>query len=221
MSSDPGSVVIPAYQAEATIRVLVQAVRRLGWPVIVVDDASSDRTGQEAQAGGARVLRRPVNGGKGAALRDGWAEALRLNSRWIMTLDADGQHIPSEIPRFLEVMEKERADLVVGNRMGDPRGMPWERRWTNRFMSWLISRVIHQKIPDTQCGFRLITRRVLEKVRLVSEHFEIDSELVIRARQAGFKVRSVPVTSIYRREISFIHPVRDAFRFLRFIRHFF
>lgn len=211
-------VVIPAYRAEPTLRALVQAIRRLGLPVIVVDDASSDRTFWEAQEAGAVVLRRAANGGKGAALRDGLAEARRRGYEWMVTMDADGQHLPSDIPRFLDAGKKEDADLIVGNRMRDPRGMPLHRLVTNWLMSWLISRIAGQRIPDTQCGFRRVSRHFLERVPLASERFEIDSEMIIRAGWAGFRIVSVPVTCVYRRGASFIHPVGDTLRFLRFLK---
>lgn len=209
-------MVIPAFQAEATIGPLVDAILAQGLPVMVVDDASSDATTQEALARGIYLIRRSTNGGKGAALREGFSEALQKGFDWVLTLDADGQHLPSEIPRFLEL--KGSLDLVIGNRMTDPKGMPWERRWTNRWMSRFLSRVAGQMIPDTQCGFRLIWRPVLERVRLASERFEIDSELVVRTAWAGFRIGSVPISSVYRRRLSFIRPLRDTVRFFRLLR---
>lgn len=213
-------VVIPAYEAGATIGSVVLAVRALGLPVIVVDDASSDATAEEAEDSGARVIRRPLNSGKGRAFREGMKVALEQGYAWVLAMDADGQHLASEIPRFLDRAARGSSDMIVGNRMKDPHGMPWVRWLTNRLMSWFISRMTGQRIPDTQCGFRLIGRRVLEGVTLVSDRFEIESELVIKAAQQGFRVSSVQVSSVYRRESSFIHPLRDAFRFIRLIRSF-
>ncbi|MBI3333161.1 MAG: glycosyltransferase family 2 protein [Candidatus Omnitrophica bacterium] len=222
MSSDRAPlnavVVIPAYQAQAGIRSLVQSVKALNLPVIVVDDASSDRTGAEAEAAGAEVLTRSVNAGKGAALREGIAAALARRFNWVLTMDADGQHLPEEIPRFLEAAGKDQADLIIGNRMGNPEGMPLKRRWTNRFMSWLLSRMLGVPVPDTQCGFRIISSRLLEGVDLASSRFEIDSELVVKSVRAGFRVASIPVSSVYRSDFSFIRPVRDTIRFIRFLR---
>lgn len=217
MSSERGAVVIPAYQAGGTVGSIVRAASAQGWPVIVVDDASTDRTAEEAMRAGAEVVKRRQNGGKGAALRDGVSLACGRAAAWIITLDADGQHLPAEIPLLLEASRETGADLVIGNRMHNPRGMPWDRRLTNRFMSWFISRMTGQAIPDTQCGFRWISRRLFDRVRLSSNRFEIESELVIRAARAGFRVGSVPVSSVYRRQTSFIRPLRDALRFLRLL----
>ena len=217
-SADLVVVVIPAYQAKQTIGPLVTEVKRMGLPVIVVDDASNDGTAKAAETAGASVIRRGMNGGKGAALRDGIPAALQMGCGWVLTLDADGQHLVSEIPLFLEESRRGGADLLIGNRMGRPRGMPLDRWVTNRFMSWILSRIAGQKVPDTQCGFRMIRREVLEKVRLTSDRFEVESELVIRAARAGFRIASVPVSSVYRRQSSFIRPLRDTVRFFRFLR---
>lgn len=211
-------VIIPAYQAQKAIGPLVREVRAQGLPVIVVDDASTDATAAEAEKAGASVIRRAANGGKGAALRDGFERALQDGTGWVVTMDADGQHLPSEIGAFLRRAEQGGADLLVGNRMQKPRGMPPDRWLTNFVMSKIISRVAGQKVPDTQCGFRLIRRRLLEKVRLVTDRFEIESELVIRAGWAGFRIESVPISSVYRRQISFIRPLRDTVRFFSFLR---
>jgi len=210
-------VVIPAYQARQTIRPLVKEIRVLGFSVIVVDDASTDGTAEEAEAAGASILRRSLNGGKGAALRDGISAALQRGCDWVLALDADGQHLASEIPLLLKEAERSGADLLVGNRMERPRGMPLDRRLTNRFMSFLISRLAGQRVPDTQCGFRMIRRRVLETVRLTCDRFEVESEMIVRSAWAGFRIVSVPVSSVYRRQISFIRPIRDTVRFLRFL----
>ncbi|MDO8729623.1 MAG: glycosyltransferase family 2 protein [Candidatus Omnitrophota bacterium] len=204
---------IPAYQASAAIGRVVADVKKMGLSVIVVDDASNDGTAKAAEAEGARVIRRPANGGKGAALRDGIPAALQMGCDWVLTLDADGQHLVSEIPLFLREAERGGADLLVGNRMGRPRGMPLDRWVTNLIMSRIISKVAGQKVLDTQCGFRMIHCRVMEKVRLTCDRFEVETEMVIRAAWAGFRIASVPVSSVYRRQISFIRPLRDTLRF--------
>ena len=213
-------MVIPAYQAEASIVPLIAEVRQMGLPVIVVDDASNDGTAKAAEAAGATVIRRPVNGGKGAALRDGIPAALQRGCDWVLMLDADGQHLVSEIPLFFREAQRGGADLLIGNRMGRPRGMPLDRWVTNRIMSWIISNVAGQKIPDTQCGFRMVHRRVMEKVQLTCDRFEVETEMVIRTARAGFRIASVPVSSVYRRQISFIRPLRDTVRFFRLLSRF-
>lgn len=218
MSSDQGGVVIPAYQAEGTLGPIVRAIVAQGLPVIVVDDASTDQTAEEAERAGAEMIRRGDNGGKGAALRDGLARAAQRGWLWVITLDADGQHLASEIPLLLKAAAATGADLVIGNRMGNPHGMPPGRRLTNRLMSWFISRMIGRQVPDTQCGFRWISRRALEGIRLSSDRYEVESEMLIRSVWAGFRIASVPISSVYRRGVSFIRPFRDTVRFLALLR---
>ncbi len=211
-------VVIPAYRAEAAIESVVKATLEQGLHVIVVDDASGDDTGAMAKKAGAAVIHRAVNGGKGAALREGLQAALQEGFRWILTMDADGQHLPAEIPRFIQIAAEGKVDVILGSRMWNPRGMPFERRLTNWFMSWLLSRITGQRIPDSQCGFRLISHRALKNLDLTSDRFEIESELVIKSSWAGFTLTSIPVSSVYEKHSSFIHPLRDTVRFLLFLR---
>ena len=210
-------VVIPAYQAEGSIGPLVRDIVAQGLPVIVVDDGSLDRTSAEASRCGARVLTRALNGGKGAALREGFAAALEGDFEWILVMDADGQHLPAEIPLFLKRAAGGDIDLILGSRMECPQDMPVMRRLTNWIMSRILSLLVHQSMPDTQCGFRLISRRVVDKVQLTSDRFEIDSELVVKSAWAGFRIIWVPVSSIYRHNLSFIRPVQDTIRFVRFL----
>jgi len=100
--------------------------------------------------------------------------------------------------------------------MDKPKDMPFVRIWTNKFMSWFISSMVKQKIPDTQCGYRLIKKDVLSKINLVSYNFEIESEILIKAARLGFKIESVPIKSVYAGEKSRINPVVDTIRFFKF-----
>jgi len=210
-------VVMPAFQAQATIHPLIEAIRSQGLPVIVVDDASTDHTAAEAKRAGAFVIVLAANGGKGVALRKGFAHALQEGFDWVLTMDADGQHLASEIPLFLQAALRGNSDLIIGNRMWSPRGMPFERRMTNWLMSCALSRFAGQQVPDTQCGFRLISRRLLEQLELFSDRFEVDSELVVKSAWVGCRITSIPISSIYRRNLSFIRPLRDTFRFFRLL----
>ncbi len=114
-------------------------------------------------------------------------------------------------------MDQTGADMVIGNRMSDISSMPGSRKYTNRFMSFLISTLSGQRIPDSQSGYRLIKREVLEKIDLKSSNYEVESEMIIRAARAGFKIESAPIKTIYRDEKSRINPVVDTFRFIVFI----
>ena len=211
------AIVIPAHNEAKTIGDLVKTIIELGHEVIVVDDGSIDDTAILAKTQGAKVLSTHQKSGKGNALRLAFSQALQQNYDAVITLDGDGQHSPKDIGHFLECHQKARADIVNGDRMHNPSGMPWLRRMTNRFMSWMISLVCHQQVSDTQCGFRLITTQVLKSIKLQCNDFEIETEILIKASKKGFRIASVPIQTIYRDEVSKIKPVRDTLRFIRYI----
>jgi glycosyltransferase involved in cell wall biosynthesis len=207
---------LPAHNEQATVKAVLEGVLRHVERALVVDDGSEDATGEEAaRLPRVEVLRIPRSG-KGGALRAGFGRALERGYAWVLTLDSDGQHDPGEIPRFLGAAREGAPPLVVGSRRGDLADMPWLRRATNLLMSWLVSRLARQEIPDSQNGFRLISTQVLREVPLTTSHFETESELLLGASRRGFRVGSVPVRTIYRAGgRSHIRKVPDTWRFLR------
>ena len=209
--------VIPAHNEAGAIAPVVKAVRALGHGVLVVDDGSTDATAALAKGAGASVLSTGKKTGKGNALRAGFDYAVKNAYEVVVALDGDGQHDPADIALFLECHRLTGASLVNGNRMHAPRGMPLVRMATNAFMSWLISLICRQRIPDSQCGFRLIAADVLKNIRLECSDFEIETELLIKASRKNFRIASVPIATIYRNEQSKIKPVRDTLRFVRYI----
>ncbi len=220
MTDDPqkGSLVaIPAFNAAARLGPVIRACRELGFEVFVVDDGSTDGTGECARAAGADGARHERNRGKGAAIRTA-LEAFRKSERsFLVLMDADGQHDPLRIPDFVACARRTGADLVIGNRMAGARRMPWVRRATNRFMSWLIGRMAGCRVPDTQCGFRLVSRQFAEKFRPTTERYELESEMLIQAGRLGLRIESIPIPTVYAGEASHIHPLIDTLRFLRLV----
>lgn len=210
-------VVIPTYNESKKIADLIKEVRQQGLEVIVVDDGSSDMTPRIAQESGARVLRNEKNQGKGASLIKGFRYALGNGFDAVITMDGDGQHLPQDLPLFLRLARQSQSGIFVGNRMNKARSMPLVRFLTNKFMSWLISAVAGQKIPDTQCGFRLIKKEVLESVRFETSKFEIESEMLIKASRRGFRIESLPIKTVYAGEKSQINPFIDTLRFIKFM----
>lgn len=210
-------VIIPAYNEAKAIGGLVKQIREFCPEVLIIDDGSSDNTASCARENGAIVLRNPVNLGKGASLIIGFKHILAKDYDAAIIMDGDGQHSPEDIPLFLEFAAPEEKKFIVGNRMNEAVNMPLVRVLTNKFMSWLISSIIKQKVVDTQCGFRLIKREVLDKLNLRTSKYEIESEMLTRASSLGFKIDSMPVKTIYRGEKSQINPVTDTVRFFRFI----
>jgi glycosyltransferase involved in cell wall biosynthesis len=213
----PICVLIPSYNEAKTIGHIVMELRARGLTVYVVDDGSTDKTARIAEGEGAVVVKHKKNKGKGASLREGFSHILKKGFEAVIVMDGDGQHHVADIGNFIDRMSQTNADIVIGNRMQDISSMPSARVHTNRFMSSLISAVSGQRVPDSQSGFRLIKRAVLEKVRLKSSNYEIESEMIIRAARAGFRIESVPIKTIYEDEISRINPFMDTLRFIWFI----
>lgn len=206
-------IIIPAFKEAAHIGAVVCAVRVQALDVVVVDDGSPDATAAEAEAAGAHVLRHPINRGKGAALETAFQFVRECGYTAVVTMDGDGQHDPADVPALLTAYQQTGAAVVVGNRMTTNAKMPRIRRWTNQVMSWLLSRSIGQRIPDTQCGFRLYRVDVLPRQPLSSTRYAAESEILLDLAARGVHIASVPVRTIYRDEQSKINPVVDTLRF--------
>ncbi|MEW6101835.1 MAG: glycosyltransferase family 2 protein [Candidatus Omnitrophota bacterium] len=210
-------VIIPTYNEAKEIGRLVSEIKLLGQEVVVIDDGSSDNTAQIARKNGAVVFENPHNRGKGASLIKGFCYAAEKQFDAVVTIDGDGQHLTQDIPYFMNVAKYSQSGIIIGNRMKKTKNMPMLRFLTNKFMSWLISKIARQKIPDTQCGFRLIKKEVFDKIRLCTSKYETESELLIKGARAGFKIESIPIKSIYRQERSYINPLIDTVRFIRMV----
>lgn len=210
-------VVIPAYNEAKKIGGLIKEVRGRNLDVIVIDDGSVDDTVNIAKKSGAAVIRNQRNEGKGACLAKGFDYAVKNNFDAVISMDGDGQHLASEIPKFLSLAESSGHSVFIGNRMTETKNMPALRLATNKFMSWIISRASGQDIPDTQCGFRLIKREVLEKIKLSTSKYETESEILIKAARRGFKIISLPIKTIYDGEVSQINPFADTLRFIKYM----
>lgn len=207
--------VIPAYNEAATIgEVVRRALGQVG-TVLVVDDGSRDGTGDAARAAGAEVLVHDPNRGKGASLRDGFDWACARGFDAAVALDADGQHLPEEIGRFVAVAGQ--ADLAVGNRMAERADMPFVRWQTNRIMSGIVSWLAGARIPDSQCGFRLVSAEAWQRLDIQTSNFDFESEMLVSAGRKGLRIVAVPISTVYAGEQSKINPVTDTVRFFRMV----
>lgn len=215
-------ILIPAYQEETRIRAVIEETLDYCPDVIVIDDGSADETNRVAKEAGATVLEHVHNQGKGIALQTGFDHAREHGYDLAITLDADGQHAPSDIPAFLKAYERTKTPCLVGNRMDDLVTMPRLRRFVNRFMSDLLSRVMGQFVPDTQCGYRLYHKSVFPEGPYdpTTRRFAAESEILLRLSLRGKKIGSVPIQTIYGNEKSKINPLTDTFRFFRMVHRF-
>jgi glycosyltransferase involved in cell wall biosynthesis len=209
------AAVIPCFNEAERIGMVVSQVQRHLPTVIVVDDGSTDPTAEKARAAGAQVIRLPNNLGKGAALQTGWQRAQELGFSWVLMLDGDGQHTADDIPRFFACGGKKGSALVVGNRMGDCRAMPWLRRKANQWMSKRMSQMTGMVLPDSQCGFRLAHLKTLSGLNLCANRFEIESAVLFAFCRAGRKVEFLPIRTLYGSSGSKINPLTDTFRWLK------
>jgi glycosyltransferase involved in cell wall biosynthesis len=204
---------IPAYQEGPRIAAVVERARTF-LPVVVVDDGSTDDTAARAEAAGALVLRQVPNAGKGAALRAGFRHALATDALAVVTLDADGQHDPAEIPRFLVAFEAGHPELVIGRR--NFRTMPPVRRLSNTLGGMVFSAAVGQRVADNQSGYRLIGRRLMTALLDSRETgFEFEVEMIARCIALGLPIAEVPIRTIYAGEPSHIQPWRHFTEFLR------
>ena len=207
-----GLVLIPAYNEERSISQVVRQVAEY-LPALVVDDGSRDQTVQLAESAGAQVISNPTNMGKGASLQAGIKHALARGVDYIITLDADGQHDPQEIPAFMDAYENHQSDLIIGRR--DFTQMPSVRRASNtlgtKLFSWAVGRTIH----DNQSGYRLIGRRLMEALHTSKESgFEFEVEMIVTCIKRGFRLGWVPIRTIYAGEKSHIKPLQHTSKFV-------
>lgn len=216
--ADSYVALIPAYDEVPFIAAVVGGVLRHLSVCVVVDDGSRDDTALLAEKAGAQVIRHPHNRGKGAAIKTALQWFLASSpADYAILLDADGQHAPNEIPRFIEAAMRTGAKLLVGNRMAEARRMPPVRRFVNWYMSWEISRVCGQRIPDSQCGFRMIHRQLAPKLLSSTNSFDYETEMLFVASALGEEIQPVPISAIYGSEISKIRPLQDTVAFFRLL----
>jgi glycosyltransferase involved in cell wall biosynthesis len=204
---------IPGYQEGPRIAAVVVGARA-HLPVVVVDDGSTDDTAAQAETAGAVVLRQVPNAGKGAALRLGFRYALEHGAEAVVTLDADGQHDPAEIPAFLSAFEAARPELVIGRRAFG--SMPPVRRLSNTLGGWVFSAAVGRRVSDNQSGYRLVGRSLMTAL-LESEEsgFEFEVEMIARCIALGLPMTDVPIRTIYAGEPSHVRPWRHFTEFLR------
>jgi glycosyltransferase involved in cell wall biosynthesis len=206
--------IIPAFNEADTVEAVVAGVRPHVAEVIVVDDGSSDGTGELATQAGAVCLRLDRNRGKGVALRHALDSIACRDYTHVLFLDADGQHRPEDIPRLVEQGRATGADLVIGARTFDRESMPASRHFSNTVGSGLASRLVGQPIKDSQSGFRLVRLERLRGLHLRARRYEFEMEVLIKVCANGGRVTHASVALIYDggRARSKMRPIRDTIR---------
>ena len=211
--------VIPAFNEERTVGYVIERTKRYVDKVIVIDDCSSDETMPIAKKAGALVIHHAENMGLGSSLRDGFAKAIELSSKdddIIISLDADGQHKPEEIPKFAEKI-REGYDFVLGKR--DLRKYPFRKKFGNFFLNLATNFVSGTRLKDTESGFRAFTRRGLSKLHLQARRYEIAVEIIFEVGRNNLAATNVPIdVPVYVKGVNVWDGVKN-FRYLLRRRH--
>jgi glycosyltransferase involved in cell wall biosynthesis len=202
-------VIIPAYNAEKTVGDVVRGALKYLPKVIVADDGSTDATANAANAAGAEVIRLSENKGKGNALKILFMRAIEEGYGSVLSMDADGQHDPDEIPKFLEDYRQHSDSIVVGTRMKEKGKIPRARYNSMHIARFYVSLVSNQFVEDTQCGYRLYPLSVIKRLRLITEKYVTETEILMKAGDSGTEIRFVPIRTIYGENGSHFRPITD------------
>ncbi len=213
------AVVIPAYNEATRIPAVIQVALRHTPLVIVVDDGSTDGTGDVSAAAGALVVRHPENSGAGAATMTGIEAARLKGATVIITLDADGQHDPADIPLLLKPIEENTADIVFANRFGQRNRIPAIRRVFNGIGNIVTFVATGRWVSDSQCGFKIFGPKAVKEINLRMRGFEFCTEIVRETVQHKWRVAEIPTKVLYSEYTmakgqSFANGVRTALKIL-------
>ncbi len=218
------AILIPAYNEEKYIKAVIEGCFKYNLDIIIVDDGSTDNTLEIIKSiqtpENLKIipLKHTVNKGKGESLKTGFDYIIKDNYSGVITIDADGQHDVSEIKNFLEVIKIENPDLIIGDRLGNTKNMPFIRLATNVFTSWIISNIAGRKISDVQSGFRYISAKALKNIKLETKKFDTEPEIVIKASWLGYNIKNIPISTIYHKDfISYVNPITDTIKFFKLV----
>ena len=214
--------VIPAYNESQTIRNMAQRVLAHKIELIVIDDGSVDATGSLIQDLPVVLIRNETNQGKAASLWTGMQEAIKHGADAIITLDADGQHLPEDVPRFIKAMELCPGKIIIGSRLAQKTDIPPRRYYANKFANFWISWAAGYAIEDSQSGFRLYPASLLKQLEInhdKAHSFVLESEILIEASRLGVPSKAIPISAIYQKSARASHfrPVLDIVRITRMV----
>ena len=215
-NSNKVAAVIPFYNASKTInRVILETLKYVSF-VIAVNDGSTDGSPDNIPISEkVTLISYKRNRGKGYALRKGLEKGIEKGFLKLVTIDADSQHDPEEIPALISGLTN--YDIVIGNRLNDLKGMPLQRRISNKITSFLLSIKTGQKILDSQCGFRAYRAEVVKNITTVEDGYEAETEILIKASRHGYKIGFINITTIYGDEESKMMPIKTTFGFIKLL----
>lgn len=218
------AILIPAYNEEKYIKGVIKDCFKYRLDIVIVDDGSTDNTLETVKSIPVPknfkiiLIKHSKNLGKGQSLKTGFSYIVKNNYSGVITIDADGQHKTSEIKNFLKVIEKENPDLIIGDRLGNTKNMPFIRLATNVFTSWVISNIAGIRISDVQSGFRYISAKALKNIKLETKNFDTEPEIIIQASWLGYNIKNIPISTIYNKNfVSYVNPVTDTIKFFKLV----
>ena len=207
---------IPVYNHSSTLRKVAESAKKICPNIIVVNDGSTDGDISEILSGsGITLLKHDRNKGKGAALRTGAEYILNRNGKYIITLDADGQHNPEDIRNFLPYLAEKADTLIIGNRCFDSENIPGKSRFGRKFSNFWINFETGSQVLDSQSGFRAYPAKLLCDVECISNHYAFETEIIVRAAWGGYKLKNVDISVYYpekKNRITHFRPFMDNFR---------
>ncbi len=214
-------LLIPAYNSSKTLPILLEKINLLQRPplkIYIVDDGSSDNTTELLQKFDIELISNKFNSGKGCSLNKGFKQFLERGSAdFLLCMDADLQHPAASVPDFLHRADMNHEKIIIGRRRKLRAVMPFLRILSNLLSSFVLSAVTGKKIEDSQCGFRLIHRSVLEKLELKERGFQFETEFILEAAKQNFSFEFVSIPTIYNGSNSYINHIGDTFTFIKLV----
>ena len=213
------AVIVAVFNEEKTIKKVIDELKCYNYPYIVVNDGSTDNTSKILVENHIKHINIFPNQGKGHAILEGADYLIRKGFDWVIIVDSDGQTPIKDIDKLLKLRKSHpKARIIIGNRLNNHLNMPIFRLCANKSMSWVVSLLAGQKIPDSQCGLKIINREVFLNLDFKCDGFDFESEILIKVGRKGYKIISGDIDCIYFKDRkSKMHPIKDAFRFVRLI----
>lgn len=191
-------VIIPAYNEERAIKTVIESLKLKGYNnILVIDDGSKDKTFEVAKSLNVYVARHLFNRGLGSALATGFEIAKYIDPDIIVTFDADGQHDIKDIKSLIDIIQDDKADVVIGTRLLDKKGMPLKRVLYNKIANIITMLVYGFSVSDTQSGLRAFNRKSYNILNIETSKMECSSEIIYKIKKIGLRVGEVKIKPIY------------------------